>query len=361
MPAFAALVIVLSLVLFAPLASGQEWARKMFNHTSHDFLGVARGSKVQHVFPLRNLYQEGVHISGVRSSCGCTSAEIAKDTLLTYEEGAIIATFNTRAFTGERGATLTVTFDKPYPAEVQLNVSGYIRTDVVLHPTGVEFGSVDFGDSQEKKIQIDYAGRSDWQITAIKSPNPSITAEAVQTNRGNNSVSYELLVRLAPDAPLGYLKEQLIIVTNDRRETQLPVDVEGQIVAPVTVSPASLFLGVLESGQKVTKQLIVRAKRPFRILAIDSPSGNFQFKTNDTAKLVHLIPVTFTAGDRPGKVSEKIRIQTDLGDDVVTECLAYAQVTVPAETSSKPDLAVPAAATQLRSAAKPVGALTTTP
>jgi hypothetical protein len=202
---------------------------------------------------------------------------------------------------------------------------------------GVDFGSLDVGTPTEKQLRLDYAGRSDWQLTAIKSPSPYITAEATEIKRDGGSVSYDLVVRLAPDAPVGYIKEQLILITNDRRETQLPVDIEGQVVAALTVSPASLFLGVLEPGQKVTKQLIVRGKRPFKIVGIDCANDSLQFKLPDASKPVHMIPVTFVAGDVPGKMTEKICIRTDLGDEVITECQCYAQVTRPASSdSSKP-------------------------
>ncbi|MBX7075240.1 MAG: DUF1573 domain-containing protein [Pirellulales bacterium] len=318
------------LLLLASNAAAQEWARKMFDHTTHDFLGVARGSTVQHRFKLTNPYKEDVHIASVRSSCGCTTPEFNKDTLKTYETGDVIATFNTRAFTGQRGATITVTFDKPFYAEVQLKVSGYIRTDVVLHPAGVAFGSVDVGSPAEERIEIEYAGRGDWKITGIKSPSPYVTAEAVERRREGGNVAYDLVVRMSPDAPTGFVKEQLILVTNDRRETELPVDIEGQVVAPVSVSPASLFLGVLEPGQKVTKQLIVRGKKPFKVLGVECGSDCFTFKVNsEVEKPVHMIPVTFIAGDEPGKVTQKIVIKTNLGDAVITECAAFAQVTRP--------------------------------
>lgn len=353
MRGFVAPILIALFVAPAPLASAQEWARKMFDHTSYDFLGVARGSRIQHIFPLTNIYKEDVHIVGVRSSCGCTSAEFTKDILHTYEKGEIIATFNTRAFTGERGATITVTIDKPFYAEVQLKVSGYIRTDVVLQPPGVEFGSVDVGAAAERRIEINYAGRSDWKIKAIKAPNRYVSAEAVETKREHGNVSYELTVRLAPNAPPGFLNEQLVLVTNDQKETQLPVDIEGQVVAALSVSPASLFLGVLEPGQKITKQLIVRGKKPFRITGIVCGNECFEFKAPETAKTVHVIPVTFSASEHPGKVLEKIRIQTDLAGDVTTECAAYAQVVMPASNPSRlPNGARPETQTTAQSTAR---------
>jgi len=48
----------------------------------------------------------------------------------------------------------------------------------------------------------------------------------------------------------------------------MPVLVEGRIVSGITVSPASLFMGVLQPGEQVTKQLVIKGKKPFRILSI---------------------------------------------------------------------------------------------
>jgi len=115
----------------------------MFATTSHDFGTVARGQRTEFEFVLENLYVEDVHIASVRASCSCTTPEIKTDTLKTHQKGAILAKYNTAAFLGPKGATLTVIFDKPFWAEVQLNVRGFIRSDVLLQPGSVDFGSVD--------------------------------------------------------------------------------------------------------------------------------------------------------------------------------------------------------------------------
>ncbi|HUY33003.1 MAG TPA: DUF1573 domain-containing protein [Pirellulales bacterium] len=317
------------------VCSGQEWARKMFEATSHDFGAVARGAKVEYRFNLSNLYEEDVHIAGVRSSCGCTTPTITKDSLKTYEKSAIVATFNTRAFLGQRSATLTVTIDEPFYAEVQLRVQGYIRSDVVLNPGGVEFGQVDQGSPATKTIGITYAGRNDWAVLDVKPASEDIDASFVETGRGGGQVSYELTVHLKPDAPAGYIKEQLILVTNDRRASEFPIDIEGRVVSAITVHPASLFMGALKPGDKVTKKLVVQAKKPFRITGVscDTPE-RFEFGVDENAKSkpVHLLPVIFTAGDKPGKITYKIRIETDLGADATLELSAFAHVTrAPAE------------------------------
>jgi uncharacterized protein DUF1573 len=316
----------LAAVLPVGPVAAQDWARKMFDSTNHNFGTVARGSKVEHSFTVTNVYQEEVHLVSVRSSCGCTTPTIANPTLKTWDKGKIVTQFNTRAFTGDKNAVITVTIDKPFYAEVQLQVAGYIRTDVVLDPGFVDFGNVDQGGTSEKKINIAYAGRDTWKIVDVQSANRYLEAQLVENSRGSGQVSYQLAVRLKGDAPVGYLKDHLTLVTNDERAKEIPVDVEGQIVADLSVSPASLFMGVVQPGQKVTKQLVVRGKKPFRIKEIECEDKSFAFKIPEASAAVHLVPVTFEAGKEPGKVTQKIRIQTDLGEGVSSELNAYAEV-----------------------------------
>jgi hypothetical protein len=324
-------MIVLALLLPTGAAGVAEdnWAAKMFETTSHDFGTVARGAKAEFRFKLTNIYQEEVHIADVRTSCTCTSPTISQKTLKTYEEAAIVAAFNTRSTQfGQRKATLTVTFDKPFFSEVQLQVSGYIRSDIVVEPGAAEFGSVDAAEPAERQLKISYRGRADWAITEIRSSSDFIEAEAVEGQRVGDLVTYDMTVRLLAGAPAGYLKEELTLVTNDARQAEVPVAIEGHITTGLTVNPLSLFLGALKPGQRVTKNLLVQAKRPFHVTGLDigGDDSSFEFKLPEAEKKVHVIPLTFTASDVAGRSNYKIRITTDLGGGTSAEVPASAQV-----------------------------------
>lgn len=320
--------IVAFLIWAAAAQSGpaQEWAMKMFKVTRHDFGTVARGAKAEFAFELTNLYKEDVHIAGVRSSCGCTSASITKPTLKTWETGAIVAVYNTRSFLGAKTATITVTIDQPYFAEVQLTVAGYIRGDVVFDPGTVDFGTVNEGSGAQASVTVSYAGRPNWRIADVRSASTNLEVELTQTQRSAGQVTYDMIVHLKPSAPAGYIQDQLTIITNDKQARAIPISVQGRVVSSLTVSPASLFLGVLTPGQKVTKTLIVRGKKPFRVTAIRCSDACFQFKTTSTPKVLHVIPVTFTAGDHPGTISQAIEIQTDLDSGTAANCTATATI-----------------------------------
>ena len=318
---------VLLTALTCTPCSGQEWARKMFKVTEHNFGSVARGAKAEYRFVFDNIYLEDVHVARVRTSCGCTTPTVENPLLKTYDQGAILAAFHTESFLGQRGATVTVTFDKPFYAEVQLHVRGYIRRDVVVEPGSVQIGSVDQGSPVDQTVAVNYAGRGDWRVLDVKSSNPHITAKAVETGRSYGRVSYALNVHVDENAPAGYLNDHLMLVTNDAAGSQIPVQVEGRVMSSITVSPAALFMGVLQPGQKVTKQLVVKGKKPFRILCVSCEDGSLRFDTSKegAAKVLHLIPVEFTAGADVGKVVKTIKIKTDQGE-MTPELAAYAVV-----------------------------------
>ncbi len=220
----------------------------MFKTTEHDFGTVARGAKAEFYFTLSNLYIEDVHIVTAYSSCGCTSVNVVKPTLKTYEEGIVRAVFNTPTFLGSRAATITVVIDKPMPAEVLLRVRGVIRGDMVFDPGSVQLGNVEMGTAVERKVRVDHWGSENWQITDVKSSNPHISAKVVNTGRQDGWTIADLSVTLDKDAPAGYLQDHLLLVTSEGQSVQMPLAVEGRVVANLTVEPFIVVLGHRSPG-----------------------------------------------------------------------------------------------------------------
>lgn len=313
--------------MFSSPAHATEWAKKLFKEYSHEFGTVARAAKVEHTFEMTNPFKETIHIASVRASCGCSTPTIVKNTLKTWEKGGIHVRYNTRTFTGQKGATITVVIDKPFYAEVQLNVKGYIRSDVVFDPGVVSFAAVDQGETATKTVSVNYAGRNDWQILDVQSANTNFEVELDETRRGNGRVDYKLLVRAKGSMPAGFFNDQLVLVTNDHRAKNVPLRVEGNVVASLSVNPKALSLGVLQPGQQIKKTLVVRGKRPFKITKVACEDGCFEFSPSTESKPMHLIPVVFTAPE-PGQISQNIRIETDNG----TSAVCFATATVEAAT-----------------------------
>ncbi len=332
----AAAIVGLVLLFLAASAQAQEWARKMVvGSATHDFGIVARGAKAEHRFVIENIYEETAHIKSVASSCQCSKPTVSKQFLKTWEKAEVTIALDTRAEPGRKDGTIEVEFDLPFPAKLQLHVHSFIRGDVVVQPGEVAFGTVDPGAGASRELKITYAGRNDWKIVKVECANPAIKAQAVETSRLPGPparITYGLTVELNKGAPQGYIREPLVLVTNDydARSARVPVNIEGLVTAALIVRPALLRMGAAEIGTSVNRILVVQGRVPFRILAIHSSDPRFEGKPPAGSKLYHIVPVTFTAKDAKtpsGKLEAKIRIETDLAGAAAIEVPATVEVT----------------------------------
>jgi len=338
-------VAVAGLWLVAGRAQGQEWARQMFDHTEHNFGTVARGAKVEHRFTLQNKFKEDINIISAQSSCGCTSPHITKNVLKTWETGEIVAVLDTKSFLGHKEASITVRFGGRFAGEIILRVSAMIRGDVVVQPGSVEFGTLAQGATADRTVMISYAGRPDWRIESVEHTNPALQLTLSETARQPGSISYQLNVRLKGDAPVGYVRDQLVLVTNDLNslEARVPINVEAAVKSAISVGPSPLLLGVVAARQSISKTLVVQSSVPFRVLAVKCDDDRFKFQVPEGVKPLHLVPVTLAAGSTAGQVSSKIHIQTDAPNGADLVVAVQARIVDPGASESEPTPAGPMA------------------
>jgi hypothetical protein len=302
-------------------AAAQEWARKMFATTAHDFGVVPRGAKSEFEFKLTNSYKEDVHIASARSSCACTQPKILKADLKTYEEGAIIAELNTQAFVGARSAVVTVVIDRPFYAEVQLMVKGNIRSDILIEPGEVRFGDVDLGTTKSADVKVSYQGSTnrDWQVTDVRSANEHLAVRLEPVKEATGATSYTMSVRLKESAPAGDFNDEIQIVTNERQFNQVTLPVRASVLRPLTIAPQSIELGSLKPNTKATHRIVVKAKQPFEVSKVDCADERFTFAIPEGKKPVHIIPVEFNAGEMIGAFKRTITVVSTLDADATAD------------------------------------------
>jgi hypothetical protein len=95
------------------------------------------------------------------------------------------------------------------------------------------------------------------------------------------------------------------------------------------VSPQLLALGAVKPGGSVTKNIVVRANRPFCVTGVSCSDGCLTCEPKTTAATVHILPVTFAAGAMSGKVERQLKITTDLGEGAVPTVTVQATVEPP--------------------------------
>ncbi len=297
-----------------------EWALKMFEEKSHDFGVVARGSDVRHRIKITNIYKETVHIADVRTSCGCTAAKPSRYTLKSLESAYVEIVMNTVKFTRKKDSSVIITFDSPQRAEVRIPISAYIRTDVVLTPGSVNFGSVDKGVGAERTISVAYAGRADWHLRGVENLPEYLKTEVAENTRVGGSVRYTLKVTLAKNAPVGPFRSQINLITDDTSNPRIPLLIEGEVVPDIVINPSVVSLGMMKPGQEKTVNVVIRGKRPFKISKVECDSDLHAFKVRmpEDSKVVHVLPLTISTPNGEGTLVEKFTVTIDGRDEPVT-------------------------------------------
>ena len=131
-------------------ATAQDWAKKMFEINSHDFGIVARLQTRVFVRLHQHLQRRCPHL---RRAFLVWLHDATRDQGPDQDARAVRnhGRLQHPLVPGAKSATVTVTIDEPFYAEVQLKVNGYIRSDVVFNPGAVEFGSVETGKAHRKR------------------------------------------------------------------------------------------------------------------------------------------------------------------------------------------------------------------
>jgi len=309
----------------------QSWADGMFAIKSHNFGSIPLLSDTQYSFVFHNTSKQDVHIASATSSCSCTEVSVPVRTIKSGEKGEIVAKINTSGqHKQNKSATITVTFDKPSTAYVQLEVAVYIRPDIVLNPGSLDFGMVLEGQKVTKTVQLQYAGNPNWRLIRIDraNKNPFIHAVAkLQENSGNNrEMTYDIQVVLSDKAPAGDIREILRFVTNDQSSVAIELPINGFVMDALVAKPSPFQFGSIAPGETVTKYLVLRASQPFRVKNVRCPDDRrFIFSPSDQTSSVHIVAVTLTSRQENAEnVAGIIHVETTLPDQEKLKIPIYA-------------------------------------
>lgn len=322
---------LLSLVVLPALAHpaiAENWYDTIIPEKSHDFGTVARGSKVRHVFRVVNTTNEDVHIADYRTKCGCTDVKLGARDVPPGTQTTIEVTLDTTRFQGYKPSGLTLIFDRPQYVQVDLNLSSFIRADVMLSPGGVDFQTVPRGSNGTQTLNLTYYGaKADWAVTKLTTITEHVSAELREVNRVPGTVQYQLTATLHPTTPPGHFRDEITLSTNDPDSPTIPISVSASVQAALTVAPGILNLGRMRPGQSIKKTVLVRGSKPFKVTGATCPKPDLTAAAAlGEAKPFQTVTVTFTAPSAPGPYNATLEIATDIDGEPPAKLTAFATV-----------------------------------
>ena len=326
-----ALPVLAALLLTASSAMAQVSAvDNLFTESSHDFGTVARGTKLRYTFWLVNTSNADIQVLGYQPKCGCTEVKLGAQLVPPGTRTPIEATLDTTRFQGQKNSGLTLKLNAPYYVEKDLALSCFIRGDVRLDPGVVDFGQVARGTTPSVVLNLNVAGRPSWRITGAQTLASHVRAKIDGPfQAADGGLQYQITATLNAAAPVGYLKDEITLSTNDSSAPTIPISVAGNIQAAVAVTPGNLVFGRVKAGQEIRKDVLVRSSQnqKFKITGATSPKGDLSTsKAPEAEAPLHRLTIILKAPMQTGPYNAEMQIATNLKDEPPARFTAYATV-----------------------------------
>ncbi len=200
----------LALLAIAAIARGEL----KFDKPVQQFHRVPADGHVEAHFAFKNTGTEPVTVRRVKTSCGCTTASLAKNTIGPGETGQIDVKFTFGSRKGPYRKIIAVTLEDK--SEIPLDLRVWIHEPLTVAPALVYWKVGE--DGAAKPVQLSVADGQKVVVKSVTSSNPRITATIEAAKPGEQYVvnvkpadtaqkeTAELTVQtdFPPDAPRAY-------------------------------------------------------------------------------------------------------------------------------------------------------------
>ncbi len=293
----------------------------------YDFGSALEGQMVTHTFTVKNNGQGYLDITGVKTSCGCTTGQPSKMHVAPGDTSDIAVSFDTHFQKGHQVRTITAFTNDPDNPQVAMTMQGIVKKQVEAQPGEISFGTdIKRGTEDTREILVNdlNPARGTFSVGPVSNSNSSIKVE--QMKRPDGKPGALLKVSLLKTMPTGPF-DDTIKITNNR--VPLQVDVFGTVTGDLNVDPAQVSFGLAPRGQDVVRifKLSNQGKRPIKVLDVASSSPAVGAVAEPvTPGKEYKVTVTLRHGTPDGQLHGNLTIKTDDPDQATLNVPFYAIV-----------------------------------
>lgn len=183
-------------------------------------------------FKYENKGAKPIHINSVRTSCGCTTAALAKNDVAPGEKGEIVATLKSGDRVGMQQKTVTVETDDPEHPQTILTLKAMIAQVLDLQPAFVFWQS---NEKPEPKTIVAKAGKG----VTIKSLEVTSSAPEFTTKVEPGSTAGEFRIVVRPRETSHQLTANLTIKPDSSAGSGKVFNASARVMPPATAAVAN--------------------------------------------------------------------------------------------------------------------------
>lgn len=195
---------------------------------NYSFGEIVQGEQVEYVFQFRNAGDQVLEIGNLRSSCGCTVAQLSATRIAPGDTGELRTVFDSTRFRGAVSKVLSIDTNDPQRPQVDFSLYGDIRAELVLTPERVKWGKVTGDQPLTAEVKILNLGKTSIQLQPPQVTNPAVTAELSALQIAPNE-QVQLLITAVFPKDKARLGGYVIIATDYSKIPQLRVPLSARL------------------------------------------------------------------------------------------------------------------------------------
>ena len=202
-----------------------------------------------------NTGDEPLRITKVTSTCSCTKAELAAETIRPGQSATLEISLHLKEYPSNKveGKVYIASNDSENGA-AEIAVRASVLPEYVVAPQELDFGEVKAETAAKRTLRITQTGDEELVLERVDSP-PELAcsfAELPADENGPGRKTYEVVVELRPQTRRGKFNGILALATNIARAPILDVRVQAEVVGiRCALEPKVVVFGPVPPGAEV--------------------------------------------------------------------------------------------------------------
>jgi hypothetical protein len=242
-----------------------------FAEPVHDFGKISAGEAVKYDFVFTNAGDAMLEITGVQTSCGCTTAGNWPRQLEPGKTGAIPIQFSSGSFNGQIHKTITVTCNDKTQPTVVLQIKGTIWKPIEVNPQYATLNVTTESVSNATTV-VRIVNNYDEPIT-VSDPESNSRAFAAELRTKQPGKEFELIIKTVPPLPIGNAQGQFTLKTSAPKTPVLTITAIAIVQPVLTTTPAQIALPITLLTNSYTASVSIR-NNGTAPLALSEPAVN---------------------------------------------------------------------------------------
>ncbi len=306
----------------------------------HDFGIMAQQTKGTWEWVVKNAGEADLILTGTQPTCSCTVIDPKPDQDVKVAPGesyTVRVEWETRQFKDKYEKNARILTNDPKRPDLNFVVTGVVQPAIMTFPEDgvVNAQNVSNDGPHEFRVFLASPDRPETKIVEIQTSRPDLldvkqeTLTPKELEPVGAKAGYKLTVVVKPTPSLGVFREEVIVKTDHPLRDEVRLTVAGQVVGPITVTPAegvrlanvegekgksgAVFLTV--RGQEKTNFEVTTVPGNLKVEVVPLDEGK---QESGASKAVggglsrrYRVDVAVPAGSPPGVITKPIVLRTD--------------------------------------------------